>query len=58
MPDNPDKIHHYRSYMRMYGEMMQDLSHSEEYVSKLIGNDGLDEFESALCNLIEKYSKL
>ncbi len=58
MPDNPDKIHHYRSHMRMYGEMMQDLSHSEEYVSKLIGNDGLDEFESALCNLIEKYSKL
>lgn len=31
MPDNPDKIHHYRTCMRMYGEMMQDLSHSEEW---------------------------
>lgn len=58
MSDSPDKIHHYRSYMRMYGEMMQDLSHSEEYVIKLIDYNGLDEFESALCNLIEKSSKL
>jgi len=58
MPDNPDKIHHYRSHMRMYGEMMQDLSSSERYITYLIDNDGLDEFESALCNLIEKSSKL
>lgn len=54
MPDNPDKIYHYRSYMRMYGEMMQDLSHSEEYVIKLIDYNGLNEFETGLRTLIEK----
>lgn len=54
MPDNPDKIPHYRSHMRMYGEMMQDLSHSEEYIIKLIDNDGLNKFETGPRNLIEK----
>ncbi len=36
MPDNLARIRHYRTCMRMYGEMMQDLSHSEEYIIKLI----------------------
>ncbi len=54
MPDNPDKIRHYRIYMRKYGEMMQDLSHSEEYIIKLIDNNGLNEFETGLRTLIEK----
>lgn len=54
MPDNPDKIRHYRTCMRMYGEMMQDLSGSEHYIARLIGNDGLDEFETGLRILIEK----
>ena len=58
MPDKQSKIHHYRVHMYMYGEMMQDLSSSEKYVAKLIGNDGLDEFETGLRNLIEKSATL
>lgn len=54
MPDNPDKIRHYRTCMRMYGVMMQELSHNEEYIIKLIDNNGLNEFETGLCTLIEK----
>lgn len=54
MSDNPDKIRHYCTYMRMYGEIMQDLSHSEEYVIKLIDNDRLNELEAGLRTLIEK----
>ena len=54
MPDNPDKIRHYRTCMRMYSEMMQDLSHSEEYIIKLIDDNGLNEFETGLRILIEK----
>jgi hypothetical protein len=54
MPGNQNKIRHYRTSMRMYGEMMQDLSGSEKYISYLIDNDGLDEFETGLRILIEK----
>lgn len=54
MPDSQTKICHYRVYMNMYGEMMQDLSRSENYITRLIGNDGLDEFELALRTRIEK----
>ena len=57
MLDNPDKIRHYRTYMRRYGEMMQDLSHSESYIIHLIGNDRLNEFETGLRSLIEKSPK-
>ena len=54
MPDKQNKIHHYRVHMYMYGEMMQDLSKSEKYLSQLIDNDGLNEFETGLRNLIDK----
>ena len=55
MPDNSrTKIHHYRIYMHMYAEMLQDLSNSEQYISYLIDNNGLTEFETGLRNLIEK----
>lgn len=54
MPGNPNKILHYRTYMRMYDEMMQDLSGSEKYICYLIDNDGLDEFETGPRTLIEK----
>lgn len=57
MPDNQIKIHHYRACIRMYCEMMQDLSRSENYIARLIGNDGLDEFETSLRTLIEKSLK-
>ncbi len=54
MPDKQNKIRHYRAYMKMYGEMMLDLSDSDEYITKLIDDNGLGEFETGLCNLIEK----
>ncbi len=54
MPDKQNKIRHYRAYMKMYGEMMQDLSGCDEYVTKLIDNDKLDNFETALRTKIEK----
>lgn len=57
MPDNQTRISHYRVCMRMYGEMMQDLSRCENYIARLIGNDGLDEFETSLRTLIEKSLK-
>jgi len=43
--------------MRMYGEMMQDLSRSENYITHLIDNNGLDELETGLRTLIEKSLK-
>ncbi len=54
MPDKQNKIRHYRAYMKMYGEMMRDLSQCDEYITKLIDNDKLDGFEQALRVLIEK----
>lgn len=54
MQDNWNKIRHYRTCMRMYGEMMLDLSSSEKYLTCLIDNDGLNEFETGLRTLIEK----
>lgn len=54
MLDSQTIIHHYRTCMRRYSEMMQDLSHSEEYIIKLIDNDGLNKFETGLRILIEK----
>ncbi len=58
MPDNNRaKIDHYRTYMRMYGEMLQDLSHSRNYIIHLIDNKGLSEFEAGLRTLIEKALK-
>jgi len=57
MPDNQNTIRHYRAYMKMYGEMMQDLSCCDEYIAKLIGRDKLDGFEQALRTMIEKSPK-
>ncbi len=57
MPDNQNTIRHYRAYMKMYGEMMQDLSHCDQYIAKLIKRDKLDGFEQALRTLIEKSPK-
>ena len=57
MPDNQNKIRHYHAYMKMYGEMMRDLSNSEKYITYLMNNKGLDEFETALRILIEKSPK-
>jgi hypothetical protein len=57
MPDNQNTIRHYRAYMKMYGEMMHELYRCEEYITKLIDNNGLDEFETSLRNLIEKSPK-
>ncbi|GKS69800.1 hypothetical protein W03_18040 [Nitrosomonas sp. PY1] len=57
MPDKPNKIRHYRTYMDMYGKMLQDLSHSENYITRLINNNKLDEFETSLRALIEKSFK-
>lgn len=57
MPDKQNKIRHYRAYMKMYGEMMQDLSGSDGYIAKLIDNNGLSKFEIELHNLIEKCLK-
>ncbi len=54
MRDNQHKVHHYRTYLKMYGEMMQDLSDSDDYIIKLIDDNGLGEFETGLCSLIEK----
>lgn len=42
----------------MYGEMMQDLSRCENYITHLINNNELDEFETGLRTLIEKSPKL
>ncbi len=52
-----NKIRHYRAYMKMYGEMVQDLSQCDEYIAYLLDNDGLDTFEMGLRNLIEKFPK-
>lgn len=57
MPDNPNKIHHYCTYMDMYGEMLRDLSRSENYITRLIDNNELDEFETSLRTKIEKSFK-
>ncbi len=57
MSDRQNKICHYRVYMKMYGEMMQDLSHCDEYIIKLIDSDKLDGFEQALHTIIEKSPK-
>lgn len=58
MPDSSGAtIDHYRTYMRMYGEMLQDLSHSRNYIIYLIDNKGLSEFETGLRTLIEKSLK-
>lgn len=57
MPDSQTRISHYRTCLRMYGEMMQDLAMSENYIVHLIDNDGLDEFETSLRVLIEKSLK-
>jgi len=51
------KNSHYRAYLKMYGKMMQDLSDSDEYVTRLIDNNGLSKFETGLRNLIEKCPK-
>lgn len=58
MPVSQTRISHYRDCMRMYSEMMQDLSRSENYITHLIDNNGLDEFETGLRTLIEKSPKL
>jgi len=50
-------IDHYRTYMRMYGEMLKDLSLSKNYITYLIDNKGLNEFEAGLRTLIEKALK-
>jgi hypothetical protein len=57
MRNKQHEIRHYRTYLKMYGEMMQDLSGSGEYIAKLIGNNGLDDFETSLRKLIEKSPK-
>jgi len=57
MPDNQSRVSHYRVYLKMYGEMMQDLSCRDEYITKLIDNDKLDDFETALRISIEKSPK-
>jgi len=54
MQDDQNKIRLYRIYMKMYGEMMQDLSCCDEYITKLIDRDKLGDFEYALRTLIEK----
>jgi len=43
--------------MNMYGEMLQDLSRSESYITRLIDNNELDQFETSLRALIEKSFK-
>lgn len=57
MRNNQREICHYRTYLKMYGEMLQDLSVSDTYIAKLIGNNGLDDFETSLRKLIEKSPK-
>ncbi|MCP5275780.1 MAG: hypothetical protein H6936_13210 [Burkholderiales bacterium] len=57
MRDNQRKTRHYRAYLKIYGEMMQDLSSSDEYITRLIDNNGLSEFETGLRSLIEKCPK-
>ncbi len=57
MRDNQRKIRHYRAYLRMYGEMMCDLSGSDGYIARLIDNNELSKFETGLRNLIEKCPK-
>ncbi len=57
MPDSKTKIRHYHVYMQMYGEMLQDLSRSENFISHLIDNNRLDEFETSLRTKIEKSFK-
>jgi len=56
MSDSNRKIRHYRIYMNMYGEMLRDLSRSETYIH-LIGNNGLDKFETSLRTKTEKSFK-
>lgn len=58
MPDSQTRISHYRACIRMYGEMMQDLSRCENYITHLINNNELDEFETGLRTMIEKSPKL
>lgn len=57
MPDSKTRICHYHVYMNMYGEMLQDLSRSESYITRLIDNNELDQFETSLRALIEKSFK-
>lgn len=57
MRNKQREIRHYRTYLKMYGEMMQDLSVSNAYIAKLIDNNGLDDFETSLRKLIEKSPK-
>jgi len=57
MPDSKAKILHYRIYMDMYGEMLRDLSHCDKYITYLIDNNELDEFETSLRTLIERFWK-
>lgn len=57
MPDSKTRIRHYHVYMNMYGEMLQDLSRSESYITRLIDNNELDQFETSLRALIEKSFK-
>ena len=57
MPDKTERMKHYRAYMKMYGEMMQDLSGCDEYVTRLIEHDRLNDFETALRTRIEKSPK-
>jgi len=57
MPDRNKRIEHYATYIKMYGEMMQDLSQCDRYVTKLIDNEKLDNLETVLRSLIEKSPK-
>ena len=57
MPDSQTRISHYRACICMYVETMQDLSRCENYITHLIGNNGLDEFETSLRDKIEKSFK-
>ncbi|MCH9639537.1 MAG: hypothetical protein K0U40_08595 [Betaproteobacteria bacterium] len=57
MPDKTEKAKHYRAYMKMYGEMIRDLSCCDDYVKRLTDQDKLSDFETALRTRIEKSPK-
>lgn len=48
------KIAHYRSYLWVYGTMMSDLAHSDEFIIQLlIEGENLSPFLQALRKRIE-----
>jgi len=53
MPDR-EQIKTYSAYLKMYGEILCDLSDSEIYIHRLILDDCLDDFEKALVKKIGK----